>query len=532
MSLTAVTPLASAGGDWPAWGGADTGRNMVSAETNLPDSFEPGLPAAKDREASSPGRNVRWRVPIGAHIYGNPTVAGGKVFVGTDGSGVTAGRFPARPGGRVLCLDEETGRLVWELNVPKSPPSRLKRNFLSQEASAGICSSVAVDGDRAYVLTGNGKLLCLTVGGLAAGNQGPFVDESRFMTGSGTNLVGTLPTDADIVWIYDVIEELKVSIHDISSCSPLVHGPYIYLETSNGVTEDHKGRHSPDAPSFIVVDKVSGQLVAADDEKTGQRLFHCLWSPPSLGTVAGRTLVFFGGGDGVCYAFAAPGAVAERSGPARKLEKVWSYDCNPPEYRAREGKPISYIDGDKRKGSKSPNKGDGSYVGPSEIIAAPVFWHNRVYVAIGQDPAHGRGRGMLHCIDAEQTGDISQTGRVWAFDQIERSLSGVAIAEGRLYAADLAGHVFCLNPDTGELQWRLDLVAETWSTPLVADGKVYIESAAGLHVLSASVQPKELARIRLDAPAHGTVVASHGTLYVTSEKTLWAICIENGGYPP
>ena len=29
-------------GDWPSWGGADPGRNMVSGEKGLPESFKPG----------------------------------------------------------------------------------------------------------------------------------------------------------------------------------------------------------------------------------------------------------------------------------------------------------------------------------------------------------------------------------------------------------------------------------------------------------------------------------------------------------
>ena len=34
-------PASAEGADWPQWGGRD-GRNMVSAETGLPDSFVPG----------------------------------------------------------------------------------------------------------------------------------------------------------------------------------------------------------------------------------------------------------------------------------------------------------------------------------------------------------------------------------------------------------------------------------------------------------------------------------------------------------
>ena len=61
----------------------------------------------------------------------------------------------------------------------------------------------------------------------------------------------------------------------------------------------------PLAPSLIALEKHTGKLVAQDDEKIGTRLFHGQWSNPSLGRVNGKDLVFYGGGDGICYAFEA-----------------------------------------------------------------------------------------------------------------------------------------------------------------------------------------------------------------------------------
>src|SRR4051812_31228287 len=70
-------------GDWPAWGGSDLGRNMVSSETGLAGTFMPGEKSPTG-EGMLPGttENVRWVVKLGTFICGNPTIANGRVFVG------------------------------------------------------------------------------------------------------------------------------------------------------------------------------------------------------------------------------------------------------------------------------------------------------------------------------------------------------------------------------------------------------------------------------------------------------------------
>ena len=87
------------GHDWPQWGGRDPGRNMVSSETDLPASFDPGRKQV-DGTGIDPAttKNVRWAARLGSYIYGNPTVADGKVFVGTDDTLLAGdGRFEALP---------------------------------------------------------------------------------------------------------------------------------------------------------------------------------------------------------------------------------------------------------------------------------------------------------------------------------------------------------------------------------------------------------------------------------------------------
>jgi outer membrane protein assembly factor BamB len=69
-------------------------------------------------------------------------------------------------------------------------------------------------------------------------------------------------------------------------------------------------------------------------------------------------------------------------------------------------------------------------------------------VAVGQDPEHGEGVGILNCIDATKTGDITKTAKIWSFDKIHRSLSTVSITpDGLLFVGDFSGFLHCLDAE-------------------------------------------------------------------------------------
>lgn len=538
LVIPAPFPASLLAADWPQWGGTQA-RNMVSTETGLPESFSPG---EKKGEAIDPAtsRNVRWVAKLGAFAYGNPTIAGGKVFIGTDGRAVDDDpRFDKSHAGVVKCLNEADGSLVWQLVVPDRTHG-LPDSVHFGLQKFGVCSSTRVDRDRAYVVTSAGDIVCLDVNGLADGNDGPFQDEGQYMAGHGKPPLELSPQDADIVWRFDPIDELKVCPHDAVSCSLLIDGDVLYTGTSNGVGGD-KGSHwtrmhdyvvNPGAPAFIALDKHTGRLVAVENAGISSRLWHAQWSSPSLGVVNGEKLVFLGGGDGYCYAFKALTKLPDEGGKPVPLELAWKYDGNPPEYRCPDGEPVDYYKGDKRQ-SHSTNKDDGQYVGPSQVIATPVFHDNRVYIAIGQDPAHGRGRGMLHCIDATGTGDITGTGRLWSYDGIERTMSTAAVRDGLVYIPDVSGKIHCLDAGTGEACWVHDMATETWGSTLVADGRLYVGNKRHLCVFTEGREPpRKLSEIPLRGAIYSTPVAANGVLYVSNGRSLWAVAQAAGEPAP
>ena len=110
----------------------------------------------------------------------------------------------------VWCLEEATGRTLWRLVVPERSANRLPTGTLYGQQYNGTCSSAAVVGKRAFLVTSACEVVCLDVNGQADGNDGPFKDEARYMAGEGNPPVKLGPRDADIIWVCDMVEQLGV----------------------------------------------------------------------------------------------------------------------------------------------------------------------------------------------------------------------------------------------------------------------------------------------------------------------------------
>lgn len=495
--LTLAAGLVSHAGDWPQWGGT-IHRNMYSPAKGLPDRFEPGkfVRGTEDVDLATT-KNVKWVARLGTQSYGNATIAQGRVFVGTNNDHP---RDPLHQGDRsiLMCLDEQTGELLWQLVVPK-----LKSGKVNDWENLGLLSSAKIEGDRVYVVTSRCEVICLDIHGMANGNDGPFKDEASYIvrdTGKPPATIG--PKDADIIWVYDMMDELGVFPHNASNSSPLIVGDLVYVCTSNGQDWTHVNIPSPLSPSYIALNKKTGEFAGEDNAGIGPRIFHGQWASPSAAQINGKWQVFAGGGDGVLYAF---DAVPKPDEDTAFLNKVWWFDANPPEYKTH----------------KYP-----AAQGPSEINATPVFYKNRVYVAIGQDPEHGEGVGRLVCVDPTKTGDVTDSALVWEYRGIHRSISTVSIdpETNLLFVGDFSGFVHCLDADTGKLHWTHDMKAHMWGSTLVADGKVYVGDEDGdLVVLAATKEKKVISETNLNAPIYSTPVVANGVIYVASNTHLYAL---------
>lgn len=488
--------------DWPGWGNGP-GRNMVSNMKNIPTTFTPGeFVKGTENVDMKTTKNVRWVAKLGSQSYGNPTIANGRVFVGTNNE---SPRDPSLKGDHstVMAFDEKTGDFLWQLAVPK-----LDSGKVNDWEYLGICSAPTVEGNVAYFVTNRCEIVAVDVEGMANGNQGPFKEEGAYKTGFKGQPLPVGPKDADILWRYDMREELGVFPHNITSSSVLILGDRLYVVTSNGQDWSHINIPAPKAPAIIVVDKNTGALLGEEASGISRRLMHCNWSSPARGEINGKEIVLFGGGDGILYGFD-PVPVVDEDGFGI-MKEIFRYDGNPAEYKMRNGKEIKYP----------------AASGPSEYIGTPVFKDKKVFIAIGQDPEHGTGVGSLSCISMENNpkGDITKSHTVWRYNKIERSISTVAVANGLVFAPDFTGYLHCLDEKTGEVQWVHDTESNIWGSPLVVGDKLYLGNEDGVVlVMEAGRKEKVVAKIELSAPIYSTPVVANKTLYLGSQTHLFAV---------
>ena len=445
-------------GDWPMWGGTPD-RNMVSDMKGIPTTWD-----VKTK------KNVKWVAELGSQAYGNPVVAGGMIFVGTNNEGP---RDPNVKGdkGVVMAFRESDGQFMWQAVHDKLAAGRA-----NDWPYQGICSSPLVEDGVVYYMSNRGELMAVDADGFRDGtNDGLVKDEKN-----------TKETDVDVIWRYDMMDELGVMQHNMANASPVSYGDLIFVNTSNGQDESHVNIPSPKAPAIIAVNKKTGKLVW-EDNSVGERILHGQWSSPSIGKVGDTVQVAVGQGDGWVRGY-----------EALTGKKLWEFDMNP-------------------KDSVWPKT-------RNEVISTPVFYDNVVYIANGQDPEHGEGVGHLYAIDPTRRGDITESGRIWHYDKIRRSISTGSVYHGILFYSDFSGFLHALDVKTGKPFWTHDMFAAIWGSPMVIDGKVYLGDEDGdVAVLAADKTLKVISENNMGSSVYSTPVPAHGVLYVVNRNQLYAL---------
>ena len=160
------------------------------------------------------------------------------------------------------------------------------------------------------------------------------------------------------------------------------------------------------------------------------------------------------------------------------------------------------------------------------IYTTPV-WGEGVLVAMSS----GMGSGNAIAVKPDGSGDVTESQRLWRLDRVKSGMGSGVIHDGHLYTISQDGIATCMDLNTGSTVWEERLKGSgargsSWSSMLLADGKIYVPNQSGdVFVLRASSKFEVLATNPVGEPTNASLAASNGDLFMRTDKGLW--CLAN-----
>jgi len=445
---TAVTACLLVAGDpsgqnWPMWGGTSD-RNMMSAMTGAPETWD-----------VQSGKNVKWVAKLGSQTYGNPVVAGGQVYVGTNNE---PPRNPAEAGDRsvLACFRESDGAFLWQ-----HASAKLAAGAAQDWPEIGACSSPVVEGDRLYYVTNRCELVCLDAHGDGQGH-------------------------AKAIWTYDMIKSLGVYPRNQASSSPVTWGELVIAGTGNGQDENRQRVPAPNAPSMVALDKKTGALVWKVNS-VGPKILDGQWSSPAVAMVDGVAQVVMGEGDGWV-----------RSYEAATGKKLWEFDTNPkdavwPKTRNEIlSTPVIWQNKVYIANGQDPEAGSG----PAHLYAIDATKRGDI-TTTGRLWEYGKVMrtistvaisspllfiadlsGFLHCVDVN-------TGKaVWTHDLLSKVWASPMVIADKVYLGNEDGDIVVMAASREKkVLFQGAMGSNVYSTVVPANGTLYVANRNQLFAL-------------------------------------------------
>jgi outer membrane protein assembly factor BamB len=298
---------------------------------------------------------------------------------------------------------------------------------------------------------------------------------------SGGGLVMSLSKDGKLFWERSLAEEFGMwTTHGGRMSTPIVDGDQLIV---SGLTFSW-GQFAGGAHRFISFDKSNGQIrwVSAPEGRPTDTIY----ANPYVADVNGTRLFFSGGSDGAMH------AIKIATG-----EPVWHWNV-----------------------SKRGLNTAALMVGPDVIVT-----HSEENMDVNE-------MGMLAAVPAASKGTLTDKDARWIVRDVQAGY-GSPVSDGqRIYVADNGGVLFAFDVKDGKQLWRKNLGTIQKSSPVLADGKLYVGTengkfyilkprADGVDVLDEDEMPpgsdgKPSAIIASPAVARGRI-------YIASMDSLFAI---------
>ena len=158
----------------------------------------------------------------------------------------------------------------------------------------------------------------------------------------------------------------------------------------------------------------------------------------------------------------------------------------------------------------------------STIYTTPV-WGAGTIVGMTSGP----GGGGAIAVRPGGQGDVTDSQRVWRLERVKGAIGSGVIHDGHLFTISQDGIATCLDLKDGKTVWEERLKGTgsrggSWSSMLLADGKIYVPNQSGdVFVLRAAPKFELLATNSVSESTNASLAASDGELFLRTDKALW-----------
>jgi outer membrane protein assembly factor BamB len=431
IALAAFAALPAGASDWPEWRGPN--RDGVSADTGLPSRWSPA------------GEGLAWKAPYGSRSA--PVVFGNRLYLWNASVDTVKEREKVQE--RLLCLDADTGRVVWEkrFNVLHSdvPAHRVGWASPSVDPATGNVYAFGVDG-QLHALDATGKLL----------------------------------------WQRQLTEEFgEISTHGGRTVSPVIEGNLVIVSTLNsGWGDQARGSNR-----YFAFDKANGSVVWISAPQS--KHYDTNYSTPAVLSVAGRRLLVVGGSDGTFH-----GIEATTGRPIWHLELSKRAILTSVAFR---GTTVYLTHSEENLDTSEMGMVGALDAGQSGTLTPDkMLWHSYGF----------QGGFASPVVDAERLYQVDNGAVLGAFELAtgkklwERPLGTIqkaspVLADGKLYVGTENGRFYVIKPTAAgpEILDQDQLGTEAApeaiiASPAVARGRIYLASMDALYAIGPKGAPK------------------------------------------
>jgi outer membrane protein assembly factor BamB len=292
-------------------------------------------------------------------------------------------------------------------------------------------------------------------------------------------ILTALNKDGKKLWEHSLTEEIGlVTTHGGRTVSPVVEGPLVIV---SGITTGW-GDQAKAAHRFLAFDKKTGEFVYISTP--GGRPFDTTYSPPVVADIDGTRMLMAGGGDGTVHSI-----------------KVWT------------GEPVWRYEISKRG-----------------VNTGVALNGNVAIVSHSEENYDSNEMGLLAAFDARHRGPIGKEQIKWQVKNWQGGFSSPIVDGDRLYQIDNGSNLFSFDVNTGKVLWQQNLGTIQKSSPVFADGKIYVASENGRFFIIRPRQDKAeiLSEVQLGTEENpeqvqASVAVSNGRIFLVTDQAIYAI---------